>query len=287
MGAAGALAWAGALTWLILVAPEGRRGRVIGDVLGIAITGALLGPAVGALAQGVGTEAVFSFVLLITAALSLAALRIPEPAPGEPQNLDEVATAMASPPVLLGMLYVAAPSAMFGVIAVLAPLRIDDLGGSAAVVAASFTFGAALEAALSPAAGRLSDRVGRLRPFVIGILVCAAAIALVPLAGSLGGILVILAGVSVGAGLCFAPALAMLSDAAELAGLHQGLATGLINIAWALGQMTGSAGGGVAAGAAGDALPCLLAMVLLLATAATALRSMPRMAPALAPDPRR
>ena len=43
-GVAGALAWAGALTWLILATPEERRGSVIGDVLGIAIAGALLGP---------------------------------------------------------------------------------------------------------------------------------------------------------------------------------------------------------------------------------------------------
>ena len=44
-GVAGALAWAGALTWLILATPENRRGSMIGDVLGIAIAGALLGPA--------------------------------------------------------------------------------------------------------------------------------------------------------------------------------------------------------------------------------------------------
>ena len=73
-GVAGALAWAGALTWLILATPQSRRGSVIGDVLGIAIAGALLGPGLGALAAEVGTEPVFSSVLVLTVALSLAAL---------------------------------------------------------------------------------------------------------------------------------------------------------------------------------------------------------------------
>src|SRR4051812_33348066 len=68
-GVAGALAWAGALTWLILATPESRRGTVIGDVLGVAIAGALLGPGVGALAHAVGTKPVFSSVLVLAVGL--------------------------------------------------------------------------------------------------------------------------------------------------------------------------------------------------------------------------
>ncbi len=269
-GVAGALAWAGALTWLIMATPEDRRGSVIGNVLGIAIAGALLGPAVGALAAGVGTELVFSSVLVLTVALSFAALRIPEPARGEQHRLREVGAAIASPSVLRATWYVAAPSAMFGVIEVLVPLRIDQLGGGAGLVAAGFMVGAGLEALLAPMAGRLSDRVGRLRPYTMGMLVCAAAIALVPAAETLGVILAVLIACSLGAGLCFAPALAMLSDSADATGLHQGLAAGLINVAWASGQVLGGIGGGAAASGAGDALPCLLAAALLLATVAAA-----------------
>ena len=269
-GVAGALAWAGALTWLIVATPDKRRGSVIGDVLGIAIAGALLGPGLGALAAAVGTQPVFSSVLALTVALSLAALRIPEPVRGERQRVQEVREAILSPPVLRATWYVAAPSTMFGVVAVLVPLRIDELGGGAGLVAVAFTAGAGLEAALAPLVGRLSDRVGRLRPYAAGMLISAAAIALVPAAGALGVILAVLIAVSLGAGVCFAPAMAMLSDAAEATGLHQGFATGLINIAWAIGQVSGSVGGGAAAGAAGDALPCLLAAALLLVTAAAA-----------------
>src|SRR4051812_11185378 len=47
-GVAGALIWSGAMSWLILAAPDDRRGSVIGTALGTAVAGALLGPAVGA-----------------------------------------------------------------------------------------------------------------------------------------------------------------------------------------------------------------------------------------------
>src|SRR6476646_10046289 len=64
-GIAGALIWAGALTWLITSSPEESRGRVIGTALGTAVAGALLGPVIGAVAASVGTGPVFGSVLVI------------------------------------------------------------------------------------------------------------------------------------------------------------------------------------------------------------------------------
>jgi MFS family permease len=264
-GVAGALAWAGAITWLMVTAPESRRGAVIGDVLGVAIAGALLGPAVGGLAHAAGTEPVFSSVLVVAIVLSVLAMRIPLAERSEPVRVGETARAMARPPVIRATAYVMAPSALFGVVAVLIPLRIDDLGGGAGVVAAGFMAGAALEAVLAAWVGRLSDRVGRLRPYAAGMAVCAVGIALVPVSHVLGVLLALLVAISVGAGVCFAPALAMLSDAAEASGVHQGLAAGLINMAWASGQVMGAVGGGAAASAGGDALPCVVVAALLTA----------------------
>src|SRR3954453_3228024 len=82
-GIAGALAWAGAITWLMVTAPESRRGTVIGDVLAIAIAGSLLGPVVGAFAHAVGTKPVFSSVLVVAMVLAILALRLPLPCHGE------------------------------------------------------------------------------------------------------------------------------------------------------------------------------------------------------------
>ena len=57
---------------------------------------------------------------------------------------------MASRPILLAGAFLAVPSIEFGATGVLVPLRIDELGGGAVVIALGFTIGAAVEAAISP-----------------------------------------------------------------------------------------------------------------------------------------
>jgi MFS family permease len=273
-GIAGALIWAGALTWLITTSPEESRGRVIGTALGTAVAGALLGPALGALAASVGTGLVFGSVLVVTSALAYAASRLPEARAPERQSLREVVATMLSKPILDGAAFVAVPSVMFGAIEVLVPLRIDSLGGGHGVIAAGFIAGAALEAVLAPLAGRLSDRVGRRLPYVSGLTICAAAMLGVALAQTLGGVLAALILTSLGAGLCFAPALTLLSDIAEASSLHQGFAAGLSNMAWASGQVVGGIGGGVVATFTGNAVPSIAIAALLLATVAYSRRTL-------------
>jgi MFS family permease len=279
-GIAGALIWAGALTWLITSAPEESRGRVIGTALGTAVAGALLGPVLGALAASIGTEPVFGSVLIITWGLAYAASRLPESRAPEHQSLREVVVTLLSKPILDGAAFVAVPSVMFGAIEVLVPLRIDALGGGHGVIAAGFIAGAGLEAVLAPLAGRLSDRVGRRLPYVSGLTICAVAMIGVALAQTLGGVLAALILTSLGAGLCFAPALTLLSDIAEASRLHQGFAAGLSNMAWASGQVVGGAGGGVVASLTGNAPPSIAITILLLITVAYAFHSL---APPVAP----
>jgi len=275
-GIAGALIWAGALTWLIVSSPDESRGRVIGTALGTAVAGALLGPALGALAASIGTELVFGSVLVITLGLAFAASRLPEALVPERQSLREVVATLLSKPIFDGVAFVAVPSVMFGAIEVLVPLRIDALGGGHGVIAAGFIGGAALEAVLAPLAGRVSDRIGRRTPYVIGMTICAVAMVAVALAQTLGGVLAALIVTSLGAGLCFAPALTLLSDIADSSRLHQGFAAGLSNMAWAAGQVVGGIGGGVVASLTGNAIPSIAIAALLLVTVAYAFHSLER-----------
>ena len=89
---------------------------------------------------------------------------------------------------------------------------------------------------------------------------------------TLPGDVALLAGVLVltatSLGLFWAPAMAMLSDAAEAHRLDQGLAAALMNIAWAAGQILGSGGGGAAAKIDGDGLPVAITAGVLAATLA-------------------
>jgi MFS family permease len=265
-GGAGALIWSGALTWLISVSPPERRGSIIGTALGTAVAGALLGPALGALAAAIGTEPVFSAVLGVAIALAIFAARLPEAEAPERQDLHEVAETMFSRPIVMATTFVAIPSVMFGAVEVLVPLQISDLGGGHALIAGGFIAGAALEAVLAPTAGRYSDRVGRRLPFMVGLSICAVAMAAVAIGQAMSVVMAGLILTSLGGGICFTPALTMLSEVAESSQLHQGFAAGLSNMAWAAGQVVGGLAGGGAASVAGNAAPSLAIIVLLLGT---------------------
>jgi MFS family permease len=267
-GGAGALIWSGALTWLISASPPERRGSVIGTALGTAVAGALLGPALGALAAEIGTELVFSAVLGIALVLALFAARTPEAKAPERQDLREVAETIFSRPILMATAFVAIPSVMFGAVEVLVPLQIADLGGGHALIAGGFIAGAALEAVLAPIAGRYSDRAGRRTPFMVGLSICAVAMAAVAIGSSMGLVMTGLILTSLGGGICFTPALTMLSEMAESSRLHQGFAAGLSNMAWAAGQVFGGLAGGGVASIAGNAAPSLAIILLLLGTVA-------------------
>ena len=262
-GVGSALTWAGAITWLMISAPEGRRGELIGTALGAAVAGAFLGPVIGGIAEGVGTEIVFSSVAILAALLAWATLSLPIPEGVDKRPLSEALAAMRIPLVALAALLVAVPSLTAGLLSVLVPLRIDELGGSAAVIAGGYAIGAAVETVMAPIVGRMSDTRGRTSPMTLGFVICALGVLLVPLADAVGVVLAALIVASVGAGFAFAPAMARLSDSAEAVALHQGYAAGLLNMAWATGQIIGSAGGGSAAEAFGDAVPCIAASALL------------------------
>ncbi len=281
-GAAGALIWSGALTWLVSAAPEGRRGSVIGTALGTAVAGSLLGPALGALAAQIGTEWVFGAVLVIALSLAAIAARFPDTGVREDQRAGEVLRCLVDRRLVEAAVFVSAPSLMFGAIDVLLPLRIHALGGRHTLIAIGFIGGAAIESALSPVAGRLSDSVGRRAPYVLGMTICTAAMVFFAVADTLATVIVSLLLTALGAGLCFAPAMTLISDSAEAAGLHQGYAMGVTNMAWAAAQVVGGVAGAVVAGATGDAVPSLAIAALLALTILYAFRSLA--SPPLVPE---
>lgn len=269
-GVSGAFTWCGALTWLVTTAPESRRGAVIGSALGTAVAGAFLGPPLGALASAVGTGTVFGTVAAITLGFALAAARLPDSTERGAGGVRETLATFAHRPVMVATALVAVPSLMFGLEGVLIPLRIDDLGGGPFLIAAGFAAGAALESVLSPLVGRYSDHAGRVGPYLLGMGVCVAAMLLIPV-GRVTGILVLASVITaIGAGLCFTPATAILTTAAEREGLHQGFAAGLMNMAWAGGQVLGAVGAGTSAGLFGYAPPCIAMAAVLAVTGALA-----------------
>jgi MFS family permease len=273
-GVAGAVIWSGALTWIINSYPEDQRGRVIGTALGTAVAGALLGPALGALAGSIGTEPVFAAVLVIALALAYVASRFPDTVVRENQPLREVFGCLFDRRLVEAAIFVSSPSLMFGAIDVLLPLRINVLGGGQTLIAAGFIGGAAIESVLAPLAGRMSDRVGRRAPYVLGMAICAGSMVVFGVAGSLPVVIGSLLLCSLGSGFCFAPAMTLISDAAEASGLHQGYGVGVTNMAWAAAQVLGGVAGATIAGATGDAAPSIAIAVILVVTIGYAFRAL-------------
>jgi MFS family permease len=183
---------------------------------------------------------------------------------------------LREPRVLAGAWLTTLPALFFGTFGVLTPLRLDDFGVGAAGVAAVFLAAAAVEAVASPVVGRLSDRRGRVLPLRIGLTGVLVACFVLPQPDTallLGAAVVAAAAI---AGMLWAPAMALLSDGAELSGLPQGLAFGLINLAWGGGQVGGSAGGAALADATSDTVPYLVLAVLAATTLVLLVRGVGR-----------
>jgi MFS family permease len=265
-GVGGAFSWAGGLAWIVAETPSERRGALIGRAMAAAIGGALFGPAIGTLANAIGRQAAFSAVVVIAALLIAETRRLPSRHVRSEQGVGSLLAAIAKPGVAVAMWLVALPALASGALDVLAPLRLNHLGASAVAIGATFLLAATAEAVVSPAVGSLSDRRGRLVPLRLGLAGAAALLFCFTLPGGALALAALVVAIGAALGAFWAPAMALLTDAAERRGLDCGLTAALTNLAWAGGQILGSGAGGAIANDAGDAASMTIAAGLCLAT---------------------
>jgi predicted MFS family arabinose efflux permease len=253
-GTASSFSWTASLAWLVAAAPPERRGATIGAAMGAAIFGAVFGPLLGGVASYVGTGLAFASVAVLAVALAVWALRTPAPPPQEAQPLSRLFGALRDPRVAASVWFVAIPALLFGVLNVLAPLRLSALGLSTAAIGTVWLGSATLEALLAPAVGRYSDRRGRLTPIRVGLLGSGAAMATLPWIDH-GWLLAAVVVVTIcAAGTFWSPAMSMLADRAETMRLDHAYGFALVTLAWAPGAAGGAALGGAAARATSDAV---------------------------------
>jgi MFS family permease len=266
-GVGSALAWTGGLAWLIAAAPRERRGELIGIAMGAALAGALLGPVLGGAASLAGPAPAFGAVAAVGVGLAAWALTIPAfPPAEEPQPLRVLRDAARVREVVSGIWLVSLAAFLLGVISVVAPLRLDELGWGAVGISAAFLVAAGLEGAMNPVIGRWSDRRGRLAPVRAGLVAAIAISVVLPWVDLRWPYLLLVVVAGVAYGVNWVPGTALLSDGAERAGVDQGFGFALLNVAWAPANVVGAGLGGALADAFGDAAAYLLAATLCLLT---------------------
>jgi MFS family permease len=264
-GLSSTITWAGALTWLTVSAPAERRGEVIGTAFGAAVFGAVLGPLFGGLADVVGTRPSFVAVGVVAFA-SAAAAALAASARAEPLSSAGLAAAFRDRRFLGGLWLNALPAFLFGTLVVLGPLSLDAGGWSALAIALVFVVAGSCEAVVNPFVGRATDRYGRRLPIRIALAASVAAgLGLAAASATLAIAFFVVFGFLAFGGL-YTPGMALTSHRAEALGLAQGLAFGIMNSSWALGELTGPTVGGALADAYGDPVPYLVGAALCLVT---------------------
>lgn len=201
-GASAAMVWCGGLARLQGIAPPQRRGAALGLAGSAAGAGSLFGPAFAALSSVISVEATLFGLGAIALALA-AALYSAGELPGErrvedpggaplPGGLARAAAEMARP---VGVIVVC--GMVLGAVATVAPLQLANLGAGLVLIAAAFALSALGEIFVSPAAGHLSDQVGRMLPIRLGLVL---AIPLLAIQGLTGSVWVMAAGVALTGG---------------------------------------------------------------------------------------
>jgi predicted MFS family arabinose efflux permease len=256
-GLGSAFAWTGALAWLVARSPRERRGEMIGLAMGAAIGGAILGPVLGGAAAVVGRGPAFLGVGALEVALAVWALSLTSPGPGSRQDARTLLAALRHPTLATGVVFVLMPGLLFGCMGVLSPLALDRLGWSAVQISVLFLVTAAIEAVIAPFIGRLSDRRGPYLVIRLALVWSAVAMLVLPWPREAWFLAAVVALASFAFGAFFVPGTTVMTHGAEAAGLDHALALSLVNLAWAPGQVIGSAAGGALADATSDAVPYL------------------------------
>ncbi len=267
-GVAGCMVWGAAFPWVAEMTPLSRRGRLLGVLLSAGVAGGLVGPLVPLIAGAVGSRPTFAALALASAVTLIACLRLPAP-PRQPSGHTGVRRPKhAGGTVALGAWLVILVGTTVGMSQVLGALRMDSVGASTALIAMLLVTATACQAVISPLAGLASDRFGPTRPIHVGLVALACALVAFTLPGTSHMQFAIVLLTLCTSTLVWGPAVALMSSAARSDGGGQGVVFAVVNLAWAIGTLVGTAGSGLVGAADGAVVATTVLAVMALASVA-------------------
>ena len=151
---------------------------MIGVTFAATFSGELVGPLVGAVAAWVGLALVFSIVAALAVLIAAVAAAIPRPPRAERLAAPSLRALVSNRVVDVAAWLIALTALLLGVLGVLAPLRLDELGWGAGAIGTVFAIAALLQAAFNPGIGRVADARGHTVLLRAGLLVSAGTSAL-------------------------------------------------------------------------------------------------------------
>jgi MFS family permease len=168
----------------------------------------------------------------------------------------------------------------------LVPLLVAHRNGGAGVIATILAVSYMLAALLNVFLGRVSDRLGRLLPTLVGLAIAAALVPAIPFLGPLYALFIVSVAAQSTISALWTPTAAMVSDGAEGTAAGQAVGVATMNAAWAAGGASGPVLAAWLADAAGFPVPFALAGGLCAASAVVVLVAYRRNAePESAPGP--
>jgi predicted MFS family arabinose efflux permease len=255
-GVASGILWGGGLTWVVAVAPEGRRGEMIGTTISAAIVGMLIGPILGVAAVAISPALVFSALGVITLIASALVWREPEPDHVRETGTASPWTLARSAGAMLGTWLTVLEAMAFGGLFVLIPLRLAQLGASTVEIGATFLLSSVLAMLVAPRLGVICDRHGTFPPVVVALASSALLLITLPVPSS-ALVLAALTFLLMGGPLSgfMVPSVSMISDSAESRGVALAVSTMLFNIAYAVGETIGAPASAFVSHHTSDAVP--------------------------------
>jgi MFS family permease len=224
-------------------------------------------------------------MLVGAASLALAAwtMRHAEPPAADPgsETSAPLRALARNRPIALGTWLIILEAATIGATGTLLPLRLARFGASGVLIGATFLVASLISTQVAGPIGRTVDRRGAGRPLYVGLMLTAVLLAVLPLPGSAVPLAIVSMIVLGGPLTAYTiPAMSVITDASERAGIPLVLATLMLNLAWATGEVVGAPVAANLSAATSDAVPLLGLSALMVLTLPVVIRARLTRAPA-------